>query len=996
MLDKKTMFLAVVLLLAMPISVLAQDQNVSGTVTDAETGESLPGVNIVLKGTTQGTTTDLEGGYRITSISPSDTLVYSYVGYESTEVAVNGRTEINVELNALTLMGDELIVVGYGTQRRMDLTGSIASIDTESMQSRSIISLEEGLQGQVSGVYVNQGSGQPGGRTFIRIRGQNSILGSSDPLYILDGVPIQSGSDGNTSLLASINPDDIESMQILKDASATAIYGARGSNGVVLITTKRGRAGQQNINFESSVGVSNVINKIDMMGSEEFVEIANERAMNDNANIPYPNPSAVTNINTDWQDEVFQTAITQNYSLSFAGGNQQTQYYTSGSYLDQEGSIIGSKFSRGSFRLNLDQEVGQNLRLSSQLIASQTVSDRSNTESLGGILRSALGGAPIVSPTDANGDFTPGVVFQEHIDEDDDNPLLIANERLNQLTTSRFIGNVRARYDIRSDFTADLMLGTDRSSSKLDAYSTRLLYSVPDGSGSERRSEATSYVIENMYTYNNSFSGGDHRVNAVAGFTWESETSNFLSASAEGFVTDDFSNNNLGAGERFSAPNNGLTEWDLLSFLGRINYSLNDRYLFTVSARRDGSSRFGEDNKWAFFPSFALAWRLDDYAFAKEVEQLSTLKLRFSWGKTGNQAISPYQSLQAFTPQTLVIGGSNAIGFAPNNLGNPNLKWETTEQINAGLDIGLWDERLRLSLDLYQKTTEDLLAIVNLPPSSGFSSTLQNIGSIDNRGIEIQIGTDIIRKINYEWSLDFNVSANRNKIEELSQGADIIAPSISFVGSANILREGEPISSFYGYVEDGLTDEGLIKYKDLNNDGTVDANDRTILGSPHPDLIYGLSSRFKYRNFDLNIAIQGELGKDLFNTNLYYHATSFFRGANNIADVSDRWTPSNPNPNAKYPKATSSLNVQWSNRFVEDASYLRLKNVQLSYTVPSEILPIRSARIFVSGQNLLTITNYSWYDPDVNAFESGDLRLGVDSNTFPVSRTFTFGVNIGL
>lgn len=974
-----------------------QDETVSGVVTDASNDESLPGVNIIVKGTTIGTSTNQDGEYSLDVPSLNDTLIVSFVGFQTEEIAIDGQQTIDIALVQSTLAGEELVVVGYGTQRRMDLTGAISSVETDEFEGRNISSFEEGLQGQSPGVHVNQGSGQPGGRTIIRIRGQNSILGSSDPLYVLDGVPIQSDADGNTSILASINPGDIESVEILKDASATAIYGARGSNGVILITTKRGRAGQHRINFESKVGISNVTKKIDLLNSRQFVELANEAALNDGQTLPFPDVEAVSRINTDWQDEIFRTAITQNYSLSFSGGDKETQYYVSGGFLDQEGGIIGSMFTRGSFRLNLDQQVSERLKLSSQMIASRTQADRSETETSSGILRSALGSPPFISPTNENGEYTPGNILYgfPFSESAGDNPLLIANERMDKLTTRRLSGNVRGRYDIREDFFIDVMLGTDQTDRIEDNYSTRLLRGVTDGSGSERRTEKISYIVENMYNYNRNLAGGAHRINAVAGFTWESEKTEFISASAEGFLTDDFKNQNLGAGERFSQPNSGISEWDLISFLGRINYTFNDQYLLTFSGRRDGSSRFGEGNKWAFFPSIALAWRMAGYSFMDEIDQVSELKLRFSWGKSGNEAITPYQSLQRFTPDPLVIGDSREVGFAPANIGNPNLKWETTEQINLGLDVGLWDQRARMSFDIYQKMTNDLLALVGLPPNSGFTSTIDNVGTMENRGIEFSAEMNIFRdRQNFSWNVGLNVSANKNNVKELSRGSDVFSAGIPFL-SESIIREGEPVSSFFGYEEDGLTEDGMINFVDKNGDGEITNADRVIIGNPHPDFIFGLNTEVNYKNFDLSIFLQGEYGKDILNGNQYFHALPFFRGTNNITAVQDRWTSENPDPNAKYPKATANLNVRLSDRFVEDGSYIRLKTVQFGYNLPAEKLPIRSARLFVTGQNLFTITDYSWYNPDINTYESGDLRIGIDINTFPISRTLTFGVNVG-
>jgi TonB-dependent starch-binding outer membrane protein SusC len=999
MLKLKVFTLVLLLGLGISSQISAQQRSIEGTVTDNQ-GSPLPGVTVVVKGTTQGGVTNADGNYSITNIPENATLVFSFVGMKTHEVVVGNQTSINVTMEQETIGLEEVVAVGYGTMKKSDLTGSVSSIGTDQLNTRTISSVEEGLQGTMAGVHVNQATGQPGGKTIIRIRGQNSILGSSDPLYVLDGVPIQSGTDGNTSLLANINPADIETVDVLKDASSTAIYGARGSNGVILITTKQGSTGQQRINFESTIGISNVIKKIDLLDSEQFVEIANEQAFNDNFSLPFPDVTAVlkSGINTDWQDEIFQTALTQNYSLSYSGGDEKSQYFASGNYFDQEGIIVGSGFSRGSFRLNLDQQVSNRLKFSSYLTASQTRANRGNTDATsGGVLRDALGAPPFLPPRDENGEFTPGAELYGYSFSESagDNPLITAYEQMNELTINRFVGNVKTQYDFIDKFSMEVMLGTDYSSRTLNTYESRLLRDVTDGSGSEERTETFYYIIENLYKYNESFVDGTHHLDIVGGFTWESSKSNFLSGSAEGFITDDFLNRNLGAGERFSAPNNGLTEWDLISFLGRINYSFLDRYLITMSARRDGSSRFGEGNKWAFFPSFALAWRIAEESFMEQIDQISDLKLRFSWGKSGNEAITPYQSLQRFTPQPMVTGGSRKIGFAPANLGNPNLKWETTEQMDIGLDFGMWDQRVRMNLDFYKKTTSDLLAMVVLPPTSGFSSVIQNIGVIENKGIEVNFGIDIFRdKHDFGWDVNFNLSSNRNVVKKLDKGADVIT-SGGYTGES-ILREGEPVSAFYGIKEDGLTNDGLIKYVDQNSDGDINNDDRVIIGNPHPDFVFGFNSQIDYKNFYLSAFLQGEYGKDIQNHNLYWHGLPFFRGNNVITAVEDRWTPENPNPNAAWPKATMNLNFYKSDRYIEDGTYIRLKNVRFGYNVPIKRLPFRSLSFFVSAENLFTITKYSWYNPDINTYQSDDIRLGYDLNTYPVAKTVTLGINIGL
>lgn len=983
-----------------------QQGTIAGTVTDAETGDPIPGVNVVIAGMQQGASTDANGEYIISGIAPGTyALQASFVGYasqtrEGVEVIAEETTTVDFSLEQAEMGLDEVVVVGYGTQQRRDLTGSVSSLGTEDLETQSTTSIDNALQGKLAGVRVVQSNGAPGGRARVRIRGQNSVLGGSDPLYVVDGVPVISGSSGNTNLLASINPSDIESVDVLKDASATAIYGARGSNGVILITTKKGSRGQQQVNFTSSFSFSEVENELDLMNAEQFVEIANERARNDGATEPFPDPSAVTDVNTDWMDEVFQSGFTQNYALSTSGGDENTRYVVSGNYMDEKGTIIGSDFTRGSFRLNLDQDVTERLQVTPSLYVSRTQSKRVNTEEGGdgsNVLINTFMAPPITTPRDGNGNFVPGTELKRFpfSPGSGDNPVALALEDLNRLTSDRILGNVAAQYELIDGLSVKVLAGVDHVNNEVDQFTSRVLQSgKPAGEGSESRSATTTFLNENTISYDGMF-GSDHRINATAGFTWQTEQSEFVNVSASNFVTDDLLNNNLGAGENFTAPSSGSSEWTLLSWLGRANYTFRDRYLFTFTGRVDGSSRFGSGNKYATFPSAAIAWRASEEAFLQQVEGISDLKLRVSWGLSGNQAISPFQTLQRMTPQELVLGQASAVGFAPANLGNPELKWETTEQLNVGVDVEFWQQRVRLSADYYHKETSDLLALVNLPPSTGFGSILRNIGSVTNDGVELALGVDILRG-DFTWNVDANVSSNRNEVQELARGADIIAPDVNIQGPANIIREGEPLSSFFGLEQDGLTEDGFFNYVDQNGDGEINNDDRVILGDPYPDLAYGVTMNFSYKGFSLSTFIQGETGKELWNSNKERGAVSMHRGYNQLAAVVDRWRPDNPDPNAPFPRATSNLNVSPSSFFVEDASFLRINNIRLSYALPLATLnvPVQSASVYISGQNLVTFTDYSWFTPDVNSWGGGDLRIGVDRGSYPTNRTFTFGTQI--
>jgi len=982
------------------LKIILQTRNITGTITAMDEGEGLPGVNVVEKGTSNGTVTDISGKYSL-EVSDGATLVFSSVGYTTEEVQIGNRSVIDLQMAQDIQQLQELVVIGYGEQQRRDVTGAVSSVDAKEFEDEAISTVSQGLQGKVAGVNVTMSSGAPGGNMIVRIRGNNSVIGSNDPLYVIDGFPVQSGTSGNTNLLSTLNPGNIQSIEVLKDASATAIYGARGSNGVILITTKQGSAGQHNIDFETSVGFRELENKIDMMNSTQFMELANERQTNDGNEPTFSSSdiSSLSQTNTDWQDEIFRPALMTNHTLRFSGGNDNTRYLVSGNYFDEEGIIVGSDFKRGSLRLNLDQDLSEKFTLSSRLMLSRSVNNEID-ESL--VLISALQAPPFFTPTNDDGTYLSAAELKPFpfSPSTGDNPVAVAKERLNRRKLDRVLANVTGSYEIVENLTARVLLGVDYLNNQGDFYSPRIVESgLPAGSGTRSINGSTSFLNENTLNYKKTLREND-QLNVTVGLTWQQESAESLSGSASGFVSDDLENNILGAGEFFAAPNTGYSEWTILSYLGRINYSLNDKYLFTVSGRRDGSSRFGEGNKWAFFPSGAIAWRMSEENFIKNsLPQVSDLKLRVSWGVVGNQAIAPFQSLQRFSDVGLAFGGTPTTGFAAANLGNPDLKWETTEEFNVGLEVGLWDHRLSFSADYYVKNTSDLLALVNLPPTAGFTSTLQNIGSTRNSGVEFNIGADVIRGSKLTWDVNFNIAGNRNEVTETAGGQDIVGPTMNILGSANIVREGEPLSAFYGLQTDGLTEDGLFNFVDQNNDGEINNLDRVIIGNPYADYFYGFATNLNYGNFSFRASIQGELGKQLWNNNRYRFMSSMHRGNNAVADAVNRWSPSNPNQNAEYPRATSTLNQEPSDWYIEDASYLRLQNVRISYNLPIgnlNIPAIRMASIFLSGQNLLTLTGYSWYTPDVNSWNSGDLRIGIDQRSYPTTRTFTLGLKVGL
>lgn len=971
---------------------------ISGRVTD-ERGDPIPGATVIIEGTSTGTATDIDGNFSLDAAEGA-VLLISFIGYQAQRVTVSNQTSLAIVLQEDLSSLDEVVVVGYGQQERRDITGAVSSLKASDFEGEAISNISQGMQGKIAGVNITSASGAPGGNMIVRIRGNNSVLGSNDPLYVIDGFPIQDGTSGSTNLLNTINPADIESIEVLKDASATAIYGSRGSNGVIIITTKQGSKDRQLIDIETSYGFQQVQNQLEMMDSRQYIEIANERQTNA-GNPPFfiDNIDELARTNTNWQDEIFRSAPMQNHSIRFSGGNNTTRYAITGNLFKQGGIIIGSDFTRGSLRVNLDQDINSKLTLSSRIFLSRSAIDEVND---GLILLSALQNPPFLSVYDSDGNYNSAAALKPYpfSPSTGENPVALANEQLNKRIMDRVLTNISANYKLTDDLSINLLLGVDQIKNERDFYSPRILEAgLPSGSGSMQMTSATNVLNENTINFNKDLRNND-KISIAAGFTLQHEQNKSLSGASSNFVTDDLQNYILGAGEFFSAPSVTFNDWTLVSWLARINYSLSDKYLFTVSGRADGSSRFGQGNKWGYFPSGAFAWRLSDENFIKDnIPQISEMKFRISTGVSGNQAINPYQSLQRFVATSVAFGGTPTTGFAAQNLSNPNLQWETTHEYNIGLEVSLWDNRLYLTTDFYTKTTSDLLALVNLPPTAGFANMLQNIGSTRNRGVELQIKADILRGGDFTWDISLNAAHNQNKVMETYEGQDIIAPGLNVLGSANIVREGEPLGAFYGFQTDGLTENGRFSYVDQNGDGLINTEDRVILGHPYPELFYGFTTHVQYKNFHLRASVQGENGKQVWNNNRYLFMSSFHRGNNQVVAVAEnRWTAENPNPNALYPVTSNTLNQQPSDWYIEDASYLRLQNVRMDYNIPTDriLTFLRSASIYITAQNLFVLTGYSWYTPDVNAFSSGDLRIGIDQQTYPQARTFMLGLNIGL
>jgi len=979
--------------------VFSQDVNISGNVVNGS-GEPLPGANILEKETSNGTLSDFDGNFSMRVSGKNSVLIVSYIGFNSTEVTVQGQETLQIILQENPSALDEVVVVGYGTMKKSDLTGSVSSVSSDELTQSPAIDATQALQGRAPGVTVTSSNGEPGAPARIRIRGGTSINASSDPLYVVDGFA------GATPP----PPGDIASIEVLKDASATAIYGSRGANGVVLVTTKRGNYGKTRIKLNTSYSVQEVSHRLDLLNGEQFAEYINEVYRDSgSSNAPYPDPSSYGK-GTDWQDEIFRSGNLQNYEFSASGGGENMRFYTSLNYFGQEGVIKNSKYDRISGLVNLDFNVSKNVRVGKKILATRTESDGIRTqEGSGGaggtgVIGAALKFEPTQGVYDEDGNYTISQVGDPH-----DNPVAVALERENNSVNDMFQGNTFAELDFFENVQFRTSLGIQINNGRNGTYIPTTLVEGRNtgGSGSITSGKYTNAITENYLTYSKEFND-QHSLDVMGGYSYQSYRAEFWGASNRKFISDGFSFWNLGGGSNFQSPSSSLNEWALSSFYGRVNYNLMERYLFTFTGRYDGSSRFGANNKWAFFPSGAFAWNIGRESFIEDWDDLSQMKFRASYGVTGNTEIGSYQSLARLSPTLAVIAGSQVNAVRPTEVANKNLSWESTQQTNFGFDIGFFNNRLNFTADYYYKLTEDLLYAVPLPMYSGYSSSLQNVGSLENKGWEFALNT-INWDGDFSWRTGFNITFNRNEILSLPGGEIRYSnvPSHLLGPESQVLRVGEVVGAFYGRIFDGIYQEGDDfsaepdrvpgdeKFVDINNDGTINGDDRTIIGNPHPDFVYGFNNDFAYKNFDLTIFIQGSQGNDMMNFTRM--ELDWMTGKSNATtDALNRWTPNNTD--TEIPRASGSRSPQVSTRFVEDGSYVRLKNIVFGYSLPesiSERLSISNLRLYVSAQNVLTFTDYSGYDPEVS-YQDSNRNIGLDYASYPNIKSFTVGLDISL
>ncbi|MGK9124867.1 TonB-dependent receptor [Olivibacter sp. SA151] len=964
---------------------------ITGIVRD-EQGNALPGVSVMVKGKPNtGTTTDPNGRYKAT-VGGNTILVFSYTGYGSKEERIGKRKEVDVVLRAEQEALEEVVVIGYGSVKKRDLTGSVAQVKATEINAFPTSNALQSLSGRAPGVQVYQGSGAPGPAMSVRIRGANSILGSNEPLYVVDGFPL---SGSNPTIL---NNADIESMEILKDASATAIYGSRGANGVVIITTKQGgvegTGSATQVDFEANYGIQQIRKKLDLMTGPEYATFYNLRAANDGVT-PYFTQEQINNLPSfDWQDFIFRSAPIKSTSLNIGGGNERTQFSVGGSVLAQDGIIKGSDYDRYSLRGSIQHQISDKLTVDANATLSRLITGRkdSNGGARGNsLISSILGAPPALTPYDDNGGYRLLSNAFNIAAPDIINPLNWINEETNKTEANLVLANAAVTYKPISDINIKLLTGIENRDDRENMYRTNR-YQGSTGEAKITANNEQSRLVELTANYNKIWNER-HNFSALAGVTYQDFINSYVMGSGQGFISNVSGWDNLGGALVPLVPASGYNKSTLLSYLARVNYTLNDKYLFTVSFRADGSSRYRTDSRWGYFPSGAFAWRVSQEDFMKDHNWISDLKLRVSWGKTGTQIEDFYPTFNPLAGGYTVFGQDLHLAFAPEtDLPNRDLKWETTEQIDAGLDFGVLDNRLVFTADYYRKTTKDLLNAVPLPTSMGYATTFQNVGQIRNSGVELGLNANIF-KGDFKWDVTANIAFNRSKVLKLYAGADIFGDELKMnvvSDSRTILREGLQRGLFFGYLEDGYDEKGQIKYKDLNGDGSISNADRTVIGNPNPDFIYGLNSSMSYKNFDFTFFIQGMTGNDIFNASSIGSTVDYVSGLNMVRDVlNNHWTPENPN--AKYPVISNTVNARVSDRWIEDGSFLRLRNIQLAYNLPVEKFNLgwlKRLQVYVSGQNLLTLTNYSWYDPEMPS-------SGSDYLSYPIAKTYTFGVKAG-
>jgi len=979
--------------LAAPWAISAQ-HTVSGVVTSGD--ELLIGVNIQVKGTTNGTVTDVDGSYELASVKPQDTLVFSYTGYSTQMVAIGGRTRLDVNLEVMAEVLQQVVVIGYGVQRRSDLTGSVATVESESLTRVPTQSVGQALQGKVAGLQITPQSGAPGDDAIFRVRGTGTFR-DANPLFVVDGMIVND--------ISFVNPQDVANISVLKDASATAIYGSRGANGVIIVTTKKGNADQDGqVSINSYTGVQEVIRKIDLANGTEYATLANELAINEGRPAPYANPEAFGE-GTDWQDVIFRQARTQNHQISFTGGSQRNTYSISANYYEQEGIIRGSNFERFSLRINNEYKVKSYLRIGHNLALV-----RSRTDLGPDVLTSALRSAPIVPVFDSLGNYgnTGDVSSTPNVEA-----TIALND--NYDINSRVVGNVHVDVDFLKHFTFRSSVGLDyflkEGRQFVPVFFVSAIQQNQNNRLEVRYDQGRNWLWENTVTYNREWN--KLRLNALAGITAQDNFAEFLRASRLNFIDERDIFHYLNAGEQGTdaVSNNASGNWGILSYLGRVNLAFLDRYLLTVSGRIDGSSRFGDNYRYGYFPSFALGWNATNEPFMQDQSVFSRLKFRLSWGQTGNDRIGDFDYTArvelgqgaVFGPDELLNNGATLLQLA-----NPNLRWETTTQTDIGVEMGFFDNKLLAEADFYRRVSDDILYAVPIPEYLGANAPSQNVASILNRGWDFKLDWQERVSRNFSYHVGGLLSLLHNEVLQVStQSIDLLGGGVGFSGILGTnSREGYPVGGYYGYIADGIFQNeaelaasptlpnqrpGDIRFRDVDGDGAITPDDRTLIGKPTPDAIYGINGGFDWAGFDFSIEFVGQAGYEIINAK----RASRFGLYNFEAVYLDRWNgegTSNTEPRV----TTSGRNYDtFSTRFIEKGDFFRLRNIQIGYSLPDALLKrlrLSRLRIYASGNNVMTWQSFSGYTPEI--YNDNVFDVGIDRGKYPIPKTFLLGLDI--
>ncbi|MDN3582525.1 SusC/RagA family TonB-linked outer membrane protein [Mucilaginibacter flavus] len=1000
-----------------------------GKIIDSVTKQPVAGAVIKIKGTTHAVAAGQDGSFSfITGQKFPYTLVVSFIGYKTKEVIANG-SPITVTLADGVNQLNDVVVVGYGTQKKSDITGSIASVP-KNILSQPAAGFDNLLQGAVSGVAVTQNSGQPGSTATIRVRGGNSISFGNAPLYVIDGFIVYNNNDNanigssgtSVNALSTINPNDIESIEVLKDASATAIYGSHGANGVVIITTKRGKKGTNNVSLSSYYGTQRVAKKLDLLNGSQWASLVNDINVSDNVVKTFTDAQiAAFGNGSDWQSSALRSAPVLNEELSLSGGDEKSRYLVSGNYFDQKGTILNTGFKRYSARVNYEKNVSEKFKISTNIFGSQSIENKLagssyNSINFSNAYASLILTSPVAPIKNADGSYNTTNPYNASAT----NPLQDITATTNTTTLTRILGNIAGEYKILDDLTLKVTAGTDILNTSVQYYAPSFTGSPAGGSTGYAASgyasigsgHSLSWLNENTLTYDHAFNN-THYLTVLAGYTTQYTRDDASIASAQKFPNDLTTFNNLSYAGIANLPTSSAHNSTLNSYLARINYSYLHKYNLTLSGRADGSSKLGKNNKWGYFPSAGFSWNVGREDFFKPLSQTVTnLKLRLSAGQTGNSEVPPYSSLAALAPTNYYFGSKLVTGISPVQLANPNLKWETTTQYDGGVDFGLFNDRVNVVFDAYYKKTTNLLLYVPLPLYTGYASALENVGSVENKGLELAINTDNIKGDGFTWKTNLVFALNHNKVLSLGQGINYFYPTAA-TGQLSpvIVQVGLPVGTFWGYNTNGLLTAadiangtpllagvpqkvGDTKYVDTNHDGVITTADKHSLGSSQPKFTGGITNTFTYKHFDLSVFFQGSYGAKVFNL-LQQTLERPTLSLNASAELLNRWTPDNTT--GIVARATNSPVPQVTDRYIENASFLKLKNASLGYTFSSPLLSkihAKNLRVYVSGQNLLTVTKYKGLDPEVSFYDNDNTKQGIDYGTYPPVRTFLAGLAV--